>query len=215
MLNPAEEVKQQSNLSTDGLEEIFDVSGTPGTKSGTPEPESRTREVADPGQPGHDSIEAVVTTYISTSDAARLAGVDSRTIRRWHEQKKIRGQFHKGKLQIAKEDILSAQQQPEVFETGTPGTESGTTEDMSGTPGNESPGHPGHPGQSVENPLTPMVVFADFLDRIERLSKENGELRAMLEEQRRDNQQLRLLTASQNPEGFWSRLRCWLMGAKS
>lgn len=211
MSDPAEEVKIDP-ASLEGLEEVFDLAGTPGTESGATEGTARTPENDDPGQPGHDSVEAAdVATYISTADAAKLAAVDSRTIRRWYEQKKVRGQLSKGKLLVVQEDLLPASQEPELFSAGTPGTESGTVEGTARTPENDDPGQP---GQTADIPQTPAVVFFEFVDRIERLSRENGELRALLDEQLRENQQLKLLTDREHKTGFWSRFYSWMIGGK-
>lgn len=212
MSNPAKEVKT-TPVSIDGMEEVFELSGAHRTESGTLEQTSGTSEVSDPGQPGQDTIEATaVLTFVSTSEAAKLAGVDSRTIRRWHEQKKVRGQFSKGKLLIVKEDLSQVDNDAELFTSGTSGTESGTPEQTSETP---EATDPGQPGQSADIPQTPAVVFSDFLDRIERLSRENGELKAMLDEQRRENQELKLLTDSQHKRGAWSRFFAWFTGTRS
>jgi hypothetical protein len=192
--------RTNDSLTIEGLEDVFDLSGTSKGTAGT-------EGYSDPGQPGQDTIEATgVSTYISTAEAAKLANVDSRTIRRWYGQKKVRGQFSKGKLLIAHGDILSAAGDPPLFAAGTPGTESGTSTGTAGTDGQSDPGQPGYP----DLPQTPAVAFADFLDRIERLSRENGELKAMLDEQRRENQ--KLLTDSQHKQGPWSRFWGWFMG---
>lgn len=207
MSDPAKEVKIDP-VSIEGFEDVFDLSGATGTEHYM----SGTVENQDPGQPGQDTVEASeVATYITTADAAKFARVDSRTVRRWYEQKKVRGQFSKGKLLIAQEDLLSPPNEPDLFTTGAPGTESG---DTGGTAGTSESGSPGQPGQSADIPQTPAVVFSDFLDRIERLSRENGELRTLLDEQRRENQQLKVLTDSQHKVGWWPSLRSWMMGVK-
>lgn len=212
MPDPAREVKTTS-VSIEGMDEVFELSETPGTESGIIEQLAGASETNDPGQPGQDTIEASgVLTFVSTAEAAKLARVDSRTIRRWHEQKKVRGQFTKGKLLIVQEDLLSVAEEADLFTSRTPGTESGTTEQAAGTPETNDPGQP---GQSSDIPQTPAVVFSDFLDRIERLSRENGELKAMLDEQRRENQELKLLTDSQHKRGFWTRFYGWFIGARS
>lgn len=211
MSDPAKEVKIDP-VSIEGFDEVFDLSETPGTRSGTPESIPETIEGHDPGRPGQDTVEASdVATYISTADAAKLAGVDSRTIRRWYEQKKIRGQLHKGKLLVVQEDLLTASHEPDLFITGTAGTPPETSER---TPGTSQISDPGQPGQSTDIPQTPAVVFSDFLDRIERLSRENGELRTLLDEQRRENQQLKLLTDSEHKTSVWSRFYSWMMRSK-
>jgi len=192
-------------VSVDGLETIFDVSGTDGTEETIHTGTSGTSKSVNPGQPGQETIDATnVSTFISTSEAAKVAGVDSRTIRRWHEQKKVRGQFTKGKLLIALEDLTNSFDEPDRFTAGT----SGTHEQTAGTPENSDPGQP---GQSADIPQAPALVFSDVFDRIERLSRENGELRVLLDEQRRENQELRLLTDSQQQRGFM-RFWSWFTG---
>ncbi len=206
MSEPSAEVKIDP-VSIEGFEEVFDVSGSAGTDERTPKLLAGTSGNSDPGQPGHESIEAtVLLTFISTSDAAKFAKVDSRTVRRWYEQKKVRGQLNKGKLLIAKEDLILPTNEPEFCSAGTPGAESGTEETPPGTQNSSSPGQP---GQSTDIPQTPVMVFSDFLDRIERLSRENGELKIMLDQQVQENQQLKLLTDSQNKTGWWSRFCSW------
>jgi hypothetical protein len=204
--DPAKEVKTNP-VSIEGLEEVFDLSGTDGTESGTTDQTSNTAASHNPGQPGHETVEASdVATYISTADAAKLARVDSRTVRRWYEQKKIRGQFSNRKLLVVQEDLLPAAAEPDLYSEGT---EPGTPE---GTPGTPETKDSGHPGQSADMPQKSAVAFSDFLDRIERLSKENGELRTLLDEQRRENQELRLLTDSQQKRGWWTRFTSWFIG---
>jgi len=214
------EVKTDS-VSTEGLEDVFDLSGTDGTPAGTeghdePESSRMSGTMIDyvSGHPGQDTIDATdIATFISTADAAKFAGVDSRTIRRWHEQKKVRSQFSKGKLLIAQEDLRLADQEPNLFNAGASGTDSETQAETSrmapgAQTGNED-SEPGRPGQSTDIPQTPVIVFSDFLDRIERLSRENGELSAMLEEQRRENRTLKLLTDNQHKAGWLFRFCSW------
>jgi len=203
-------------VSVDGLDEVFEVtdkeSRASGTGAGTPERTTGTVNSEEPGQPGLETIDAVeIETYISTAEAAKIAGVDSRTIRRWHEQDKIRGQFKKGRLLVAQGDLPVPENEEDVRaeaeEPGTPGTETGTSARVSGTTEEEEPGQPGQdPGH------TPAVVFSDFLDRIERLSRENGELKVLLNEQQRQNKELRLLVDSTSKSGWWQRFYSWFMG---
>ncbi len=220
MSEQAKEVKVDV-LSTDGLDEFFDVAGTAGTVEPPASGTARTHLEALEGQPGHSSVEATdITTYISTSSAAKLASVDSRTIRRWHDSGKVRGQFSKGKLLIAKEDVARLADENQILsgtagtedirESGTSGTENHSASGASGASGANSEERPGHPGRSADMPA-PVVAFGDFLDRIERLSRENGELRALLERERLETQQLRLLTTAQ-PRNFWERLTRFFNG---
>ncbi len=212
MAEPASEVKTESVL-FEGFEDIFEVSGTERTEQGT----SGTIQRDDPGHPGQNPIDATeVWTFISTAEAAKLAQVDSRTIRRWYEQKKLRGQFSKGKLLIAQEDLVAlAALTVESFTAGGE-TESGTFEEPSGTSGAESgtsgtfkTDDPGQPGPTMDIPKTPAVVFSDVFDRIERLSRENGELRAQFEQKCRENQELKLLIDTRHKPGWWSRFCFW------
>ncbi len=206
MSEPAAEVKIDP-ISTDGFEDVFEVTGTARADMRTEQDMSGITNIIEPGQPGPESIEAtIVLTYISTSDAAKYARVDSRTVRRWYEQKKVRGQLSKGKLLIAREDLLIPTDQPEFCDARTSGTEPGTEDEASGTTKSTNPGQP---GQSTDMPQAPVVAFSDFLDRIERLSRENGELKVMLDQQRQENQQLKLLTDSQLRAGWWSRFCSW------
>jgi hypothetical protein len=55
------------------------------------------------------------------------------------------------------------------------------------------------------------VIF--LVEKIESLSKEVGELRARLEEQSRENQQLKLLTDRQQA-GLWMRFCSWMTGSQ-
>jgi hypothetical protein len=207
VLEPSREVKLNP-VSIDGLEEVFEVAGTAGTGIESTEEMSRTYASTDPGQPGQDSIEATeVLTYLSTAEAAKLARVDSRTVRRWFDQKKVRGQFSKGKLLIVQEDLLASAEQPEVVTAGTPGTESGTFERQFNESENDDPGRPGQSADKTDR--SALIVSSEFLDRIERLSRENGVLRAMLDEQRRENEQLKLLSDSQHKAGWWLRFCSW------
>lgn len=191
----------QETFAVEEFTDFFDAAGP------RPEAQSRTSGTdaeQGPGRIGHDTIEAAeVSTYISTAEAAKLARVDSRTIRRWHEQNKVRGRFTKGRLLILKEDLLSVADSSDDCSAGASGTEPGTS---TGTSGTENFDDPGHPGPSADK-QTPALAFIDLVGRIERLSRENGELRAMLEEQRRENQSLRLLT--QNRSNWLDTVRSW------
>jgi hypothetical protein len=202
---PASEVKTESVL-FEGFEDIFEVSGTERTEQGT----SGTIRRDDPGHSGQSPIDATeVWRFISTAEAAKLAQVDSRTIRRWYEQKKLRGQFSKGKLLIAQEDLVAlAALTVESFTAGGE-TESGTFEEPSGTSGTFKTDDPRQPGPTMDIPKTPAVVFSDVFDRIERLSRENGELRAQFEQKCRENQELKLLIDTRHKPGWWSRFCSW------
>jgi hypothetical protein len=206
MSEPAQEIKFDPT-SVEGMDEVFELSGT---EAGTAERTTGTSTTDDPGQPGQDTVDAsAVLTFISTAEASKLAGVDSRTIRRWHEQKKIRGQFSKGKLLVVQEDLSTVSDESDLHTAGTAGTESGTPDEESRTPdGND----PGQPGQDADIPQSPAIVFSDVFDRIERLSRENGELKALLDEQRRENQQLKLLADSQHKRGGFARFWYWFTG---
>lgn len=214
MSEQAKEVKVDV-LSTDGLEEFFDVAGASGTPEHDLSGTNRTCIEVEGGQPGQPSIEATdITTFISTSSAAKLVSVDSRTIRRWHGSGKVRGQFSKGKLLIAKEDVVRFADENQILsgtDETTPFGTAGTKNDIeSGTAGTTTDEAAGRPGQ-IADMSAPAIAFSDFLDRIERLSRENGELRALLEQERLESQQLRLLTSSR-PKNFWERLASLFKG---
>lgn len=208
MSEPAQEIKFDQT-SVEGLDEVFELSGT---ESRTTERTAGTPTINDPGQPGHDTIDAsAVLTFISTAEASKLAGVDSRTIRRWHEQKKIRGQFSKGKLLVVQEDLSTASDESDLHTAGTSGTASGTHGEAPRTPDDSNPGQP---RQNADIPQSPAIVFSDVFDRIERLSRENGELKAQLDEERRENAQLKLLTDSQHKAGWFRRFCSWFTSSK-
>ncbi len=208
MLEQAKEVKVNVT-SIEGLEEFFDSTGTAGTLIDSEAGTERTLIEDMAGQPGHSSVEATdITTYISTSSAAKLASVDSRTVRRWHDAGRVRGQFSKGKLLIAKEDIERLTNEDPIL-SGTTGTADATVSGASGTPEGE---REGRPGPDADMPA-PVIAFSDFLDRIERLSRENGELRALLERERLETQQLRLLTDSQHKANWWQRFCSWFVSS--
>lgn len=206
---------QQSEIAKPAEQEeeftdLFEYAGTPGTDSqalaGTP----GTQNNRDAGQPGHVDVDPVdVLTFISTAEAGKTAGVDSRTIRRWYEQKKVRGQFSKGRLLIAKEDLLSVATDGDIC---TPGLSGADPKEPPRTAGTLDGEEPGRTGQTADAPQSPAIVFGDFLDRIERLSRENGELRILLEEQRKENQQLKLLTDIRHKKGSWLRFWSWFTG---
>jgi len=209
MSKSAEEFKLAST-SIEGLDEVFEVSGTEGTGSGTPERTTGTTREQDPGHWGHETIDAAeVLSFISTAKASKIAGVDSRTIRRWHEQKKIRGHFSKGKLLVAQEDLSYITDETDVHSAGASRTEPRTSGSESGTAEADDPGRP---GPTADISQTPSVVFSDVLDRIERLSRENGELKALLDEQRREITELRLITDNQYKRSGWSRFWSWFTG---
>lgn len=150
---------------------------------------------------------------LSTSEAASLAGVDSRTIRRWFSSGKIKGKLDGHKLLVYSADVLKMS-----------GTMPGTVEDF----------NPSDPGQEADmsgaevvdievSPPKEKQASPDVNPERERLIaiiesqahqlKAAGDVIVYLRSQLDDKEQeIKLLTCSESTSGWWAKFYRWFVG---
>lgn len=220
MNSSAENFQPDSSTSTDGLEQLFDTTQDTvqddAQKNSSPVQDS----VHDDAQ---DTVQDDVQEFLSAKQAAKLLGIDRRSVVRLVNWQKLKGlKDNRGRWQISKESVLARLERTKTdeHEDYTSEVQDTVQDDAQKDSSHVQGTAQGHVQDTVQveiassqqassnNELLTKAVL-DMSSKLEAANYRVGYLEAQLVE--RDTQ-IKLLTDTQSKTGKWHQFINWFMG---
>jgi hypothetical protein len=200
MSDTARDYQTASAATTDGIDDLFDE-GLAGNQKAKPQ---------DSAAPTYNDLGSAngLGLWFSIDDAARRLGISKNAVQKRLKRGKLTGKKTSGPFgDIWLVDLSSENQILEIeFEN-----QEGSAEAKEAKPEGLASEHQDFEGSAKGLASRTEIDFVwqmELLNRVERLSLENGQLKALLQEREKE---VRLLTDSQQKNGWWARFSSWFL----